>query len=325
MIRRSPAELYIKYLLLHPRQYTDEQITEILKFAQLDVLGGWYLERLRGNLHPPEPFHPFDATHASSCKYLLLNGLKALFHPDRSGKKAFEILERPRIKEFVEAMISVNAPHAAISGAVSKQYKFDCTVEVIDRYRAFFWNVELLDSTELRAIIQLRVDSLEEDSNPEVRKQHAAVKRAFYKDARKTAADMPFSPMSALSAQMRMGITPSLLDLAKVIEQSRRVTAVRVYEAVTNNDRGDSTRALDFASVLEKLTNTLEMVVKPDENLRKELNAIAMRTDDARIPTIHQLSHGRHTAEVAKMENTNELSADLGDGEDGDGSSLGAE
>lgn len=319
MIRRSPAELYIKYLLLHPGKYTNEQVMEIMRFAQLDSLGEWYLERLRASLHPPAPFHPFDASHGPTNKFLLQVGLKGLFQPDREGKRAFSILEKPRAKEFIESMIAVNAPHHAIADALCKQYRIECTQDTVDRYRAFFWNVDLLDSTELRAIIQLRVDSLENDSNPEVKKQHAAVKRAFYKDARKIAADMPFSPMSALSAQMRMGIAPSKIDLAKVLDQSMNITAIRMFEAVINNDRGDSTRALDFAGVLEKISKTLEVVVKPDEDLRKELSAIAMRTDDAKVPTIHQLSNGRHTAEVAKMEMTNELPAEFDDGEGGYG------
>jgi hypothetical protein len=324
MIRRSPAELYLQYLILHPKKYTNEQIREIFQFAQLDYLGDWYVDRLRKDLRPPDPFFPLDQTHTPSYKFLLTRGLARIFHLDASGKKAFQILERPRVKEFVESMLATSAPHVAVALAVTRQHRFACTTEVIDRYSAFFWNMALLDSTELRALLQLRVDALEEHSDPEIRRQHKAVKNASYKDARKTAADLPFSPLSALIAQIRMGVMPSRLDLAQVLDQTRHLAMIRTYEAVSNNGRGDSTRAVDFTTVVEKLSDTLEQIVKPDDNLRNQLASIAMRTETAQIPSIHTLSLGHHTAEVAKMENTNDFSADFDEGDGGDGSSFDA-
>lgn len=319
MIRRSPAEIYIKYLVLHPKKYSNAQIREILQFVQLDYLGDWYVNRLRQKVEPPDPFYPQDKAHKPSYRFLLSNELSWLFHPDEHAKRAFRILEKPRVKEFVESMIATNAPHVAISLALTRQYRFECTSKVIDRYRNFFWNVDLLDSTELRAILQLRVDQLADHANPEVKGQHAAVKNAFWKDPRRTAAGLPFSPLSALISQMQMGMAPSKLDLAKVLTQTQNMVAVRTYEAASNNGKGDSGKAFDYAVVLEKLTNTLEQIVKPDANLRDQLAAIAMRTDDVQIPSIHTLSLGQHTTEVTPLESSHDLSADLDEGDGGEG------
>lgn len=314
MIRRSPAELYLKYLVLHPRRYTNEEIRDIFEFAQLDFLGNWYVDKIREDLTPPDPFFPFDTKHASSNRYLLATGLSWVFHPDEHGRRAFKILEKPRIKEFVESMTASNAPSIAIARACSRQYRFQCVSTDIDRYRDFFWNLDLVDSTELRALLQLRVDLVENHRNPEVAQTHRALKSAFYKDARKAAADLPFSPLSALIAQMRMGASPTKLDLALVVKETQNIVAMRLLESVSISSKGDSSRALDFSSVLEKVTGTLDKIVTPDAQLRDQLAAIAMRTDDVELPSIHALSFGRHTVEVTQMETTDELPADFDDG-----------
>lgn len=318
MIRRSPAELYLKYLVLHPKGHTNEQIREICQFAQLDALGNWYLNRLRQELDPPEPFRPFDKNDKNSYRFLLSTGLSGIFHPDAAGKKAFEILKTPRIKEFVESSLISNVNPVAIAMAATRQYRFECDSRAIERYKSFFWNIDLLDTTELRALLQLRIDALEDHANAEIKSQHAAVKTASYKDSRRAAADLPVSPISAMIAQMRMGLSPSVIDLPKIILQSKNLAGIRTYEALQNNGRGDSTRALDFSGVLERLVNVAKEMEDPDGDLREQLATITMRNDDAALPTIHQLSQGRHTAEVVVTESTHALPAEFDDGDAGD-------
>jgi hypothetical protein len=292
-------------------KYTNEQIQEICRFVQADFLGNWYLDKLRAQAKAPDPFYPMDLEHKPSQRFLLSSGLYWLFHPDEHGRHAFGILERPRVKEFVESMIVSNAPSVAIADAVGKQYRFKCHSSAIDRYREFFWNVDLVDSTELRALLQLRVDQIEVDANGEVRLQHKALRNASYKDARKSAADLPFSPLSALIAQMRMGVIPSEIDLLRVVKTAQSYAAIRALEATIANGKGDSSRAIDFASVVEKFANVVKETTQPEADLRDQLATIAMRTDDAPLPTIHQLSQGRHTAEVMVMETTNAVPADF--------------
>lgn len=314
MIRRSPAETYIKYLLLHPKKYSNADVIDILRYAQLDFLGEWYLTKLREQLDPPSPFYPSDVNHRATNHFLYNSGLVWIFRPDEAGRKAFKILEKPRIKEFVEAMLISGAPSVAIAMSITRQRSWPCTAQTIERYKDFFWNMDLVDSTELRALLQLRLDWLQAHPDPQVRLQHDSMKRAFWNDSRKTAADMPFSPVSSLIAQMRMGVSPSRLDLAKVLEQTRHVVALRMYESAANNGRGDSSKAFDYATVLEKATNVLEVIVKPDEELRKELSAIALRTTADQIPTVHQLGSGTFTTDVGPKESSHELPGDLDEG-----------
>lgn len=319
MIRRSPAETYLRYLLLHPKKYTNAQVTEICQFAQVDYLGDWYLDRLRAGLTPPKPFFPFDRNHQPSRNFLLLNQLAPIFETDDAGRKAFKILELPRVKEFVEASLISHAPTAAIALMAGRHHRFNCNPLVIERFRAFFWNIDIVDSTELRGLLQLRYMQIEEHANPTVKKQFDPMKRAYYQDARKKAADLPFSPLSAVLSQMQMGILPSGLDVAKVMTLAQNYATARVAEATIQGGRGDSVNALNFAIVAEKMTNTLKELQKPEEDLQKSLATIALRTADDAIPTIHALTAGggSFTVDTGPKETEHELSAAGDDGDAG--------
>lgn len=321
MIRRSPAELYLQYLILHPKKYTNAQITEIAQFAQVDYLGEWYLNRLRAHLTPPKPFHPFDRDHQASRTFLQGNGLVWLFDVDTDGRKAFKMLELPRVKEFAESMSISNAPSAAIAYGIKRQHKFDCTARTIDRFQAFFWNVHLLDSSELRALLQLRYAQLEDHTDPQIKKQHDLMKRSYYSDSRKLAADLPFSPLSAMLSQMKMGLMPANIDVAGIIETTQKYAAIRLGEALLNNGRGDSSNALNFSIVLEKVTAVKKEVGAAEEDLHKQLSTIALRTDIGAIPTVHALTSGggSFTVETGPKEIEHELPTNVDDGESGDG------
>ena len=322
MIRRSPAELYIKYLCVHPKKYTNEQIEEILQFAQLDFIGNWYVNRIREKLKPPAPFFPFDRSHTASQRWLYASGLSWVFHPDKSGVRAFDILESPRVKEYVEASIASSAPSIAISHAVTQYLRFKCDSSTIDRYRYFFWNVDLVDATELRALLKFRVDRIESHKDPEIRAQYESLKQAYYKDARKTAAELPFSPVGALLTQMRMGILPSEIDIKNLRQKAENLSLSRSFESMFINGPGDSKRSLDYATVFEKVVTIGKEMADPQEQMRDQIASITMRTDDAPLPNIHTLSLGKHTVEVARMETTDELPADFDDGDGGEEPSI---
>ncbi len=102
MIRRSPAEVYLKYLILHPKRFQDSGILEACEYAQLDGVNARYISRLRGQLPVPKDFAPFDKNHWPSQSFLIKQGLHSIFFPDSHGKKAFELLKLARIKEFIE-------------------------------------------------------------------------------------------------------------------------------------------------------------------------------------------------------------------------------
>jgi len=99
-------------------------------------------------------------------------------------------------------------------------------------------------------------------------------------------------------AQMRMGLMPAEMDLPKVLSRGRDMAAMSAYEALCMNGAKDAEKARDMATIVKTFTDVLEVVVKPDENMREQLSQIAMRTEDKPVPYIHELSQGKHTVDM---------------------------
>jgi len=311
MALRSPAEFYLKYLIVHPDEYTDEQIKSICADAGLDSLGTTYLQDLRDRCVAPKPFYPNNALHIRSHRFLIKEGIRSLYHPDDNTRIALRVLRNPRAKEFVEAMILSHAPLLEIASAVVRYRGMHCTGPALEQYKKYFWNVDLLDSTQMRTLMHYRVEvsgATGENASKEDRALNAAAKKASYMDPRRLAADLPYSPVTALMSQMRMGAMPGKLELAQSVELVQAMAVLRAAEATLYGSLKDSITAKNFSDVARNMTEMLESIVKPDENLREQLHAIALRTDTAPIPSIHQLSSGAHTAELQPMsQETNEL------------------
>jgi hypothetical protein len=301
VIRRSPAELYLKYLIVHPDKFTNEQIIDICRFAQMDWLGMWYLERLRKDLTIPVPFYPKDRSHYPSQRFLYKKGLERIFFGGPDMIAAFAMVTDARAKEFVESMIILHTPPSTIAFGLQRRGT-PATADSVELYKRFFWNVDLLDVTELRAILKMRIDVMEKSDDKEVVAQAQHYKKAAYNDPRRVAAELPFSPLSAVFVQMRMGLMPSKMDLAKIVEATRLGATMRAFEATLLGGTDASHAALNFATVTRQMTDILDQVIRPDEKMREELATIAMRNDTNDPPFIQDLTKGSHTAEIIPTE-----------------------
>lgn len=321
MIRRSPCEYYLKYLVVHPDKYTNEYITTVCERQQLDVLGDWYLDILRVKYVPPVPFYPSDSLHNKSQRFLFKEKIQQLFLPDEDMRRTLELLDRPRAKEFVEASLVSGAPEELIAHALGPQRKFVCTEKAIHYYRHFFWNIELVDTTELKALLQLRVPNAEQITDGQKKRAASALHKVLKEDPRVIAASLPQSPLTALMSQMRMGLMPRNLNLGDVVEATRRMAAVRALEAVSRDDAFASKRALEYTMVARNMTEMLEMIVRPDDRLREELSTIALRTEEGPVPYIHELSEGEHTTELSPRVIQHEPRGDGSPSDDGAGGS----
>jgi hypothetical protein len=316
---RSPAEYYIKGLIVSPDNYTDDAIIEMLEERGLDALQAKYIKRLRTRLSRPNPFRPYETKpkHTASYHFVMREGIFDLFIQDASMKIAFRLLEIPRVKEFVETMVLSHAPDAAIASAIVRNQRIPCTPKAIERYRHYFWNIELLDSSQMRALLNYRQESTgseDETATKEDKAEYRAAKKASWLDSRRLAADLPYSPVTALMAQMRMGVMPTNHDLAKTMILTRQFASMRTLEATMYGGERDSHRALNFSLVAKNMGEMLESVVRPDEALRQDLERISLKTDVAPVPSIHMLSDGRHTVDVQPKESSDDGSAPVDPG-----------
>jgi hypothetical protein len=294
MVRRSPCEYYIKYLTSHPANYSNEYIKEHLLTAGLDWLSDAYVDRVRATTIRPLPFRPFDKEHTASQFFLSKHRIYTMFFKDDATRCAVNILEHPRSKEFVEAMSLTGSSRVLIARGANHvaMPPFALTEAGVRRFQHYFWNTDLLDFTELRAVIAKRGAESEDKE----------YKKAFYKDSRKVACELPFNPISTVLSQLRMGITPRGVDFSELMERVRLVAGVKAYQAVLEDSQYSSENARNFITVAQGATDLMERTQRPEAKLAEQFQRMRMTTDNRPIPHIKELSAGRHTTDLQPTE-----------------------
>jgi hypothetical protein len=298
---RSPAEFYIKYLLAHPNGYSTEAVRERLLDEYLDFISDEYLERVRSKLRVPKQFRPDDRRHKPSMQFILDERINRAFQPDVPMKMALAILEMPGAKEFVETALLLELPLSAISQGVTYRRGVYCTASGLEVYRHYFWNLNLIEFVQRRMIIELRFANMASVS-PELRERASLVKAAYFRDARRVAADLPHSPAAAILAQLRLGMKPNRMERSVIMREAAGMGAIRALEAVHQDGPGDSQKYLNYASGQRIFEEVLQMVEKPEESMREQLQSIALRTETRDVPSIHQLDPaGQHTVDISPL------------------------
>ncbi len=301
----SPALYYLKFLICHPDGHTNDAIKERCSDERVDFISDAYLDKLRGQLKTPTPFYPSDRRHKKSFKFLIEEGIHTIFTADVSMRMALQVLERPRAKEFIETNLLLRVPFSPIAAFVEQRYKVPCTYTALQLYQHYFWNIDLLDSTEMRVLIAMRVEQTA-DNVPEFKDKKKLLQSAYYKDPRKIAADLPSSPMAVMLAQTYLGIRPGKADLTLRMMETRDLALIRAGEAAMQNSVNDSVKFLNFTNGSRILEEMLQLVAKPEDHMQEQLRALALRTDTRTIPSIHQLSAGAHTVDISPLEDRHE-------------------
>lgn len=301
MIRRSPAELYIKYLIVHPDSYTDDAIRDIVRGQQLDYIGHGYLQQLRKKMRIPVPFYPNNRLHSSSKRLLILHKILGFFHPDEEALAAHHLLQKPRAKELIETMTISGESHALIIHRL-RDLGLTTTMRAVKRYCDFYWNISLVDSTELRALLRMRVEHLRYRDDgmeplPEQRLQMFAMNKVQYQDPRRIMIDMPVTAMAGLMNRMRMGMMPSQVELARLVTATCVAASVRCFETTMAGGPQGALQAVGYATVAKTMSDMIADLGSPDIELQKELQQLALTTDDSMVPYIGELE-GTHTVNL---------------------------
>jgi hypothetical protein len=307
MVRRSLAESYIKFLVVNPIGYTNRMITDMLICAKLDPIGDWYLDRLRTILVAPVPFYPRDGKHKPSMKFLLAHGLHDFFYPDNAMREAFRLLETPKAKEWIEAMIYSNVPFEDIADQLTRLRGQRCTAEVAKRYKDMFCNTELLDSQELRELQDLRIATLADHPDKDIRKQAEVMKNNMHNDPLRAAANLPTSPVSALLVMLKMGVVPVGFNSHKVLTHTVDLIALRMHEAVSRNNKDDPSRLAALSSSLRSIGEYLKTTTSEEDEMKRQLQALAIRYEVAEAPTIKKLTGGHYTQNLEPERRPDEL------------------
>jgi hypothetical protein len=297
MIRRSPSEYYIKYLVVSGLDNLN--VRKVCERHGLVSLGDWYINDIRARCRIPNPFRPEDPTHTPTREFLTREMIKLAFHPDDTMKKVLKILEKPRLREVVEVMVMSGAPTAATVYALEKRHRFICSEYAIGLYRHYFWDVDLLDSNEMRVLLKLKYEEVLSSTDPQIRLQYDSLKKTFHSDPRVVSSRLPMSPITGMLAQLSVGVMPKGLNVVEILEKVRLISLMRALESSLIGGPAGAEQGTSYMSMADIASRMLETVVKPEEQLRDELLNIALQSSSATVPVIHQLSSGSHTVDIA--------------------------
>lgn len=293
MIRRSPCELYIKYLLAHPDRYELRAIRHIVRGQQLDYPNDDYVESLKSRLRLPTPFYPSNKYHKRSHLFLMQHKLLGFFHPDAGCRAAHELLRNARAKELIETMTIAGDPPPIIAHRLQDVGISSSTLSV-ERYCQFYWNIRLVDQTELRALIRMRVDSTayrDDGAMPtnDQLLQSRALAKVRYQDPRSMILSMPVTPLAGMMNQIRMGLMPERVEFARLASAAKAAATVRVLEQMLDGGPMAAVRGRDYALVAKTMGEMLDEMGSPDAELQKELQQLKLQTDTGRVPHVGEL------------------------------------
>lgn len=296
MVRASPCDYYLKYLVTHPDKYDDGSIRTLVKLQHLDFVGVAHLQRIRKSCSPPTPFYPEDPLHAESQRFLVKERIYSLYYHenDVDMKQAILLLDHPRGKEMVEQMLFSGAEPLWIAQML-KRVQFTATARAVELYKHFYFNVELVNETELRAIMGMRSEIEIDGQDKDEVNYKAAFKQACKSHIADLTTNAAVSPFSRILGMLKVGLMPSGVQISRIATAGRAAATVRSLE---NTLLGRAEPARDFALTAKLLNELLESVGDNSGDLQNSLMKMALDTDASEVPSIGELTGGDHTTDL---------------------------
>jgi hypothetical protein len=283
-------------LLLLPDKLSDEDIARTLRQNQLDYPGANYLRQLRAQLRPPTPFHPTIESDVASYRYLVQQRVQRLFFRDRHVDMALRLLQQSRGKELIEALILATEPLAIILPRL-RRFGFEVTPKAIEYYEHFFFNISLVDQTEMRALMTVRVEDMQlEGDDKEAQIRYKAMKQSMYTDPRYIIVNSGTPGIAMMRLQMRHGLMPSRVDYGRMAETARTLGVMATVECALRQGPKDAQNARDYSTVAVNMDALLRQRGDGDDTLRKTLLTLA--TVDEPTLNVMQLTGGNYTDSI---------------------------
>lgn len=134
-----------------------------------------------------------------------------------------------------------------------------------------------------------------------------ALHHAMYQDRRKLAMEMPLAPLAMLMQEMRSGYMPSHVELSTLLHMGRTLAVARTNGSLMFDNRPE--RARDYALTAKMMHEMIEVIGDPESDLHESLKILALKTQSGPVPSIHQLTEGRHTVDLQPTEEPEEVDA----------------
>lgn len=296
MIRRSPCEYYIKYLMFLPEKLTDADIVRTLREHHLDYPGASYLRRLRASLDIPPIFRPRRASDIESYRFLQKHKVHRMFFPDKDMEITLQCLDTPQAKEILEAMLLADEDRATILHRM-EGFGYRVTAQSLAYYQHFFFNLLLVDATEMRALLQLRIEdmTLGED-DPETLLRYKALKQASFQDPRTIAAHSINKYIASTRLQIRHGLEPTRLDFQRLADYARHIATVGAIEEGERRGVHGGQNMRDFATVASIFNDILKEQGGGHDTVHKAMVTIAH--DNKPLRSLQEVTGGNYTEAV---------------------------
>ena len=297
MITRSPCEAYLKYLIVHPDGFTDEQVRNLTEAQHLDYVGGPYMARLRAICIPPNPFYPENSAHMPSTRFLLKEKLEDIFRPDKDMRIATRLVDQPRAKDLIETMLITHASFVWIRTAL-KRIGVEATIVSLELYRFYYFNLKILNADELKSILAMRGEP-QSTSDPYEQRFNRHYAAAVADSESLQAARMAVTPFAGIMQLMRHGIMPPNVEVNKLVAATRLAALVRTSDSLHTNDPD---KARDYAFIAKMMSEIAQDVGDVEEGLQEGLTKLILKTDTRALPNIKELSDGSHTLDLQPIE-----------------------
>jgi len=286
----------LKYLITHPDDYSNEDVQKTVLLQQLDHLGNEYLDRLRGSCVPPSPFFPEDPQHRASQRFLTAERLATIYAQDEVMQNATKLLHTPKAKETIETLCIARADDPWIA-AVLKRQGYSATTEAVARYRLYYFDLELVDSTELKILLEMRGYS---PATEDMSVQTANTLRVNMNksDPRRLSSQLASPALAGIMHTIRLGFIPSSVELGKVAASTASVATHQTLESLM---RSSPERARDFSIVAKNMMDILAQPGAIEDSLTEELQSLALETEETDVPHIKQLGDGTHTVDIQPL------------------------
>ncbi len=145
---RHPSESFIKYLMTsgNPNAGVDTWIAhtvEALGFPQPDVTTiAWLRHDFFSRM--PVNFQPQNKYHRESMRFLKAEQIYLLHHPDKHTRECHLLVTNLKARPIIESLLLGRLDSKEIAKKVNSRLGEFITVEAIEAYGRYYWNVGLL-------------------------------------------------------------------------------------------------------------------------------------------------------------------------------------
>ena len=128
-------------------------VKAIAESLEIPTLTDGYMNTLEDSLKPyPKPYKPEDSTHFPTVKWLKEHKIRDIWKKTEGVKQAYYILERPYVREIVEASIVSPLPQVEFLDDLPN----NIDIKGIKTYQHYFFNITLVDMAQLQEILDRR-------------------------------------------------------------------------------------------------------------------------------------------------------------------------